>query len=105
MVCQVLSIVERVLDSRTIHTVGTLSMASGAAVLVLSLSVVLVGIADIVVASATTTDAVSVLVRTVAAGGSAVGGTGGRLSLGVLGVGVGCWLLGVGLLLQGRTER
>lgn len=100
-----LLIVKRVLDSRTVHTVGTLSIASGAAVLVLSLSVVLVGIVDIVDDAATATDAFSVLVRTVAAGGSAVGGTGGRLSLGVLGVGVGCWLLGVGLLLQGRVNR
>ncbi len=80
-------------------------MASGAAVLVLSLSVVLAGIADVVGDAATTTDAVSVLVRTLAAGGSAFGESGGTLSLGLLGVGVGCWLLGVGLLLQGRTER
>ncbi|WP_458206429.1 hypothetical protein [Haladaptatus sp. NG-SE-30] len=90
---------------RTIHTVGTLSIASGAAVLILSLSVVFVGIAVIVTNTATTSDALGNLVQAVPVRGSLLGGPQELLSLGLLGAGIGVWLLGAGLVLQGRTER
>ncbi len=92
------------LDRATLGTVGTLCTAVGAALLVVSLPVVIVGVSDVASHTRTVATTFDVLVRT-APSGATLRGPRSRLSLGFLGVGVGCWLLGAGLLARGRIER
>lgn len=93
------------LDQRTIHTIGTLSIASGVALFALSIPAILVGTADIVSHTTTPGEAMTVLLQSIPADGFVLGETRTTLTLGVLGLGISCWLVGIGLLLQGRTER
>ncbi|KZN24070.1 hypothetical protein A4G99_06300 [Haladaptatus sp. R4] len=92
------------LDRTTLGVAGTVCTVLGAALLVVSFPVVIVGISDVVSQTRTVTAALAVLVRT-APSDTALHGPRSRLSFGLLGVGVGCWLLGAGLLAQGRIER
>ncbi len=92
------------LDQRTVHTIGTLSVASGVAVVILSLPALFLGTADVVSQTATVEEALSVLGQSISATPFVLGTARTTLTLGLLGVGVGCWLLGLGLLLQGQVE-
>ncbi len=92
------------LDRATLGIVGTFCTAVGAALLVISLPVVIVGVFDVVSHTSTIAAALDVLVRT-APSETGLRGARSRLSFGFLGIGLGCWLLGAGLLAQGRVER
>ncbi|WP_458189961.1 hypothetical protein [Haladaptatus sp. NG-WS-4] len=89
------------LASKTVNAIGTLSIAAGGALLLLSLLTVLVGVVSV----GPTVDAGGPLFRSIPTSGPVFGGPRKTFSLGVLGIGVGCWLLGLGLLLQGRVEQ
>lgn len=91
-------------DRRTVHWVGTRAIAFGAALVVLSLPLVVVGVADVLADAASIATAADVLIH-LAPVEAVLGDSWTPLSLGLLGVGIGCWSLGVGFLLQGRTER
>ncbi|EFW92728.1 hypothetical protein ZOD2009_07659 [Haladaptatus paucihalophilus DX253] len=90
-------------DRRTVHWAGTRAIAFGAALVVLSLPLVIVGVADVLADAASITTAIDVLIH-LAPVEAVHRDSWTPLSLGLLGVGIGCWSLGVGFLLQGRTE-
>ncbi|WP_266076399.1 hypothetical protein [Haladaptatus caseinilyticus] len=92
------------LDQRTIHTIGTLSIASGVALFVLSIPAILLASADLVARTTSLEEAVAVLSNSIPANGFVLGTPQTTFTLGLVGLGVSCWLLGIGLLLQGRTE-
>lgn len=92
------------LDRATVGIVGTVCTALGAALLVVSLPVVIVGVSDVASHARTMVAVLDVLSRT-APSETAFHGPRSRLSFGFLGVGFGCWFLGTGLLVQGRLER
>ena len=93
------------MDARRTHALGTLALAAGAALFVLALSVVVVGVVGVVDESATLRDVVRTVATTLSRDSTQVSAPGRALYVGVVGLGVSLWLLGIGLLLQGRVER
>lgn len=74
------------------------------ALLVLSIPAILLGTAGIVFRAETAGEALQSLSQSVPPDTFVLGAAGTTLTLGLLGLGVSCWLLGFGLLLQGRSE-
>jgi len=91
-------------DPEATHRVGTVVIVFGAATVVVSLPLVIAGVAGVLGRTASVAAAVDVLVHIVPVE-AALGNPRERLSVGLLGLGVGCSLLGVGLWVQGRAER
>ncbi|GAA0251711.1 hypothetical protein ACFFQF_02685 [Haladaptatus pallidirubidus] len=94
----------RVFDRRTVHTIGTLSIASGVALLVLSIPAILLGTTAVVSRTKTAGEALDTVLQSVPPNAFVLGASETTLTLGLLGLGASCWLMGFGLLLQGRTE-
>ncbi|WP_231183826.1 hypothetical protein [Haladaptatus sp. DYF46] len=92
------------LDPEATHRAGAIAIVFGAATVVVSLPLVIVGIATVFGRTASVAAAVDVLVHVVPVE-AALGNPRGRLPMGLIGLGVGCWSLGVGLWVQGRAER
>ncbi|MFH5798326.1 hypothetical protein [Haladaptatus sp. CMAA 1911] len=92
------------LDPEATHRAGAIAIVFGAATIVVSLPLVIVGIATVFGRATSVAAAVDVLVHVVPVE-EALGNPRKQLSVGLLGLGVGCWSLGVGLWVQGRAER
>lgn len=92
------------LDRDTVYLVGTYAIVFGAVVVLVSLPVVIVGVAHITATSRTVPAGLDALARSVPSRAT-LRNPRPRLSLGILGLGFGCWLLGAGLYVQGRIER
>ncbi len=74
------------------------------ALFVLSIPAILLGTTGVVSRTETAGEALQSLIGSVPPNTFVLGTSGTTLTLGLFGLGVSCWLLGFGLLLQGRTE-
>ena len=93
------------MDSRRTYAFGTVALAAGAALFVLALSVVVVGAVGVTDETTTVDGAVRSVVTTLSGDAARLSGSARTLYVGVVGVGVSLWFLGIGLLLQGRAEE
>lgn len=87
------------------HALGTTSLAAGAALALLSLSLVVAGSVAVAGDATSFTTTFETLAGTFPATYANLDGPERTLYLGMVGVGASLWLLGVGFVLQGRTER
>jgi hypothetical protein len=92
-------------DHRQVHALGTASLAAGAALAPLALSLVVVGGVAVADGTASPVRAFEALAGPFPATYGTLDGSERTLYLGVVGVGASLWLLGVGFVLHGRTER
>ena len=88
-----------------LHALGTAALAAGTALLVLSVPVVIASVAGIADGAPTVDGAVRALQSVTSTEYAGLDGARRLLYLSLVGVGVSLWLLGAGLLLQGRAER
>jgi hypothetical protein len=92
------------MDRGVAHRVGTVAIVFGAATVLVSLPLVIVGVTSVFGRTASIAAAMDVLLHVVPVE-AALENPRERLSVGLLGLGAGCWSLGVGLWIQGRAER